>query len=161
MRRERSALAKITPPSLLGIVGRPRLFRMLDRGRRGPLTWVTGPPGAGKTSLVADYLRRRRLRYLWYHVDPGDADVASFFYHVSLAAARAGPGSRRRSRSCGRDTGPGSRRSPGVTSGSCSHASGRPSPWCSTTTTRSRPTPRSTRSSARASAPCRPAAGSS
>jgi DNA-binding SARP family transcriptional activator len=95
MRRQRSALAKITPPSLLGIVGRPRLFRMLDRGRRGPLTWVTGPPGAGKTSLVADYLRHRRLRHLWYHVDPGDADVASFFYHVSLAATLAGPRTRR------------------------------------------------------------------
>jgi DNA-binding SARP family transcriptional activator len=68
---------------------------MLDRGRRGPLTWVTGPPGAGKTSLVADYLRRRGLRHLWYQVDPGDADVASFFYHVSLAAARAGSPTRR------------------------------------------------------------------
>jgi ATP/maltotriose-dependent transcriptional regulator MalT/DNA-binding SARP family transcriptional activator len=94
-RRRRSGLAKITPPSLLGIVGRPRLFRMLDRSRRGPLTWVTGPPGAGKTSLVADYLGRRRVRHLWYHVDPGDADVASFFYHVSLAATRTGPSSRR------------------------------------------------------------------
>ena len=95
MRRRRSDLAKIMPPSLVGIVGRPRLFAMLDRGRRGPLTWVTGPPGAGKTSLVADYLRQRRLRHLWYQVDAGDADVASFFYYVSLAAARAGPRSRR------------------------------------------------------------------
>jgi LuxR family maltose regulon positive regulatory protein len=71
------ALAKTTPPVVHGIVPRPRLFRQLDRGRSCPLTWVSGPPGSGKTSLVASYIETRRLFCLWYQVDSGDKDLAS------------------------------------------------------------------------------------
>lgn len=34
-RRQPPFVAKITRPGTLGVVGRPRLFRLLDRGRRG------------------------------------------------------------------------------------------------------------------------------
>ncbi len=70
------------------MVVRPRLFRRIDRGRARPVTWVWGPPGAGKTSLVASYLAARKLRVLWYQVDEGDADVATFFYYLGQAAPR-------------------------------------------------------------------------
>ena len=46
------------------------------------------PPGAGKTSLIASYLAARRLSNLWYQVDAGDADIASFFYYLGQAAPR-------------------------------------------------------------------------
>ena len=49
---------------------------------------MTGPPGAGKTSLAASYLRARRLAGIWYDVDPGDADPGSFFHYLSLAAPK-------------------------------------------------------------------------
>jgi DNA-binding SARP family transcriptional activator len=52
---------------------------------------VCGPPGAGKTTLVASYLVARKLPGLWYQVDQGDTDVATFFYYL----ARAAPGRRR------------------------------------------------------------------
>ena len=81
-------LAKTTPPTLAGTVGRPRLFRRLDRARRRPVTWVSAPPGAGKTTLVASYLAVRRQRGLWYQVDEGDGDLATFFYYLGLAAPR-------------------------------------------------------------------------
>ncbi|HEX2480542.1 MAG TPA: AAA family ATPase, partial [Methylomirabilota bacterium] len=82
------ALAKTTVPTLTGTVPRARLFRQLDQARRRPVTWVWAPPGAGKTTLVASYLATRRLRGLWYQLDEGDADVATFFYYLALAAPR-------------------------------------------------------------------------
>ena len=82
------ALAKTTRPTLAVTVARPRLFRRLDRTGQRPVTWVWGPPGAGKTTLVASYLAARRRKALWYQVDSGDGDVATFFYYLGQAAPR-------------------------------------------------------------------------
>src|SRR5258707_14254910 len=83
------ALAKTSRPTLATTtVARRRLFRLLDRARRKPVTWVWGPPGAGKTTLVASYLQARKVRTLWYQLDEGDADVATFFYYLGVAAPR-------------------------------------------------------------------------
>ena len=82
------ALAKTARPALASTLVRPRLFRRLDRARAGPASWVWGPPGAGKTTLVASYVVARRLRGLWYQIDEADADVATFFYYLGQAAPR-------------------------------------------------------------------------
>ena len=82
------ALAKTTRPRLSGVFQRKRLFRELDRGRNRPITWVQGPPGAGKTTLLASYIQSRKLPCLWYQVDEGDADLATFFYHLRESAPR-------------------------------------------------------------------------
>ncbi len=84
-------LAKLTRPSPEGIFSRKRLFRSLDQARKRPVIFITGPPGSGKTSLVTSYLKYRKLPCLWYQMDEGDADVASFFYYMGLAARKAAP----------------------------------------------------------------------
>lgn len=82
---------KITHPVSRGIYPRKRLFRLIDSMRRKPVVWVCGPPGAGKTSLVVSYLADRRLPCLWYQVDEGDRDVASFFYYMGMAVKELSP----------------------------------------------------------------------
>src|SRR3970040_2735782 len=94
MKPKRAPLGKPARPSLTGILARKRLFALLDRGREGPAGWVSGPPGCGKTTLVASWLDQAGISELWYQLDDGDADVATFFYYLSAAAAELGDGKR-------------------------------------------------------------------
>lgn len=84
-------LAKITAPSVEGVLYRERLFSKLDTARQKQLIWVTSPAGAGKTVLVGSYIESRKLQCLWYQVDGGDDDLASFFYYMGLAGRKAAP----------------------------------------------------------------------
>ena len=81
-----TSIAKISTPRLFGIVARERLFACLDENRGRPLIWLDGPPGAGKTTLVASYLEARNIPTLWYQVEPSDADPANLFHYLTLAA---------------------------------------------------------------------------
>lgn len=84
-------VAKISRPRPTGVLPRKRLFRMLDRATRRPVVWISAPAASGKTTLVASYVDARRLPCLWYQIDERDADPASFFYYLGLAARRANP----------------------------------------------------------------------
>ena len=95
MTQPKSRLAKLTPPTLPVVLTRARLFRVLDRARTRPLTWIAAPAGFGKTTLVASYLKARRRPVCWYRLDEGDADPATFFHYLSLAAKSLVPKIRR------------------------------------------------------------------
>src|SRR4030042_1692429 len=84
-------IAKFIHPTLIGVLLRERLFTLLDRKRQRPVIWVSGPPGSGKTTLITSYLEARQIPCLWYQVDSGDADPATFFYYLSQAAKQAAP----------------------------------------------------------------------
>ncbi len=73
------ALAKITRPTSVAAIPRPRLFKRLDYLQRAPLIWVWAPPGAGKTILISSYIAARKRNHLWFQVDEGDSDLSSFF----------------------------------------------------------------------------------
>jgi LuxR family maltose regulon positive regulatory protein len=95
MPKKFSSIAKITRPRLSGVVPRMRLFNLLDSGRDKSVTWISGPGGSGKTTLIASYLDTRKLPCLWYQMDEGDGDIATFFYYLGLAAKKAAPRSRK------------------------------------------------------------------
>lgn len=86
-KRSRTPLGKTTRPQLSEILPRERVFALLQQSADTMLTWVSGPPGSGKTTAVASWLDHAPQRCLWYQIDEGDADPATFFYYLGLAAA--------------------------------------------------------------------------
>ncbi|HUN70143.1 MAG TPA: BTAD domain-containing putative transcriptional regulator [Burkholderiales bacterium] len=82
------AFAKTTRPVVGSAVPRERLFARLDGAPGRTVAWISGPPGSGKTTLAASYVEARRMRSLWYQVDPDDADVATFFHYLGHAARK-------------------------------------------------------------------------
>ena len=101
--------AKVTVPDLPGwAVARPRIDKLIADGTRGPLTPVTGPPGAGKTMAIAAWAAASRNpgALAWLTVDGYDNRPRVFWSYVVAALrragiavprvrARAGPGGRR------------------------------------------------------------------
>jgi len=81
-----AGLAKLTRPRLHHAVARERLFAKLEACRAFcRAVCVVGPPGAGKTTLVASWGDARGERGIWFQVDAGDADPATFFYYLGEA----------------------------------------------------------------------------
>ncbi len=83
--------SKISKPTLAAPVLRERLFTLLDHALASPVVWVAAPGGSGKSTTLATYLAARNLPCLWYRCDERDADLATFFYYMRLAAKQAAP----------------------------------------------------------------------
>ena len=95
MKTRSPTIAKVTRPIPTGVYPRKRLFDLLDRKRKYPVIWVSGPPGSGKTTLVTSYLETKESPCLWYQADEGDADPATFFYYLGFAVKKATPRKRK------------------------------------------------------------------
>jgi len=79
------ALAKLTRPKLFDALPRPRLFALIDEAAQRPIVWIGGPPGAGKSTLVASYVESRKRPCLWYHLDAADGDPGTFQHYMRIA----------------------------------------------------------------------------
>ncbi len=88
---DRVLQAKIMAPSVPGwMVPRPRLEKRIDEGTAGPLTVVTGPPGAGKTMAVASWAAAKPGPVAWVTLDHYDSNPKVFWATVVAALRNAG-----------------------------------------------------------------------
>lgn len=85
---------KISRPKITGILQRQRLLDRLDVSQETPITWIHGPGGSGKSTLVAGYLHDRNRASVWYQLDHGDEDLATFFFYLGLAIQKISPAQR-------------------------------------------------------------------
>jgi len=83
-------IAKTSRPSVGAVFRRERLLRDLDGHRGAACSWVEGPPGSGKTSLLACLVESRSSAWLWYQLDPDDGDPLTFLGRLTNAAHAAG-----------------------------------------------------------------------
>lgn len=74
------------------LVSRPRLLAELDRGFHERMVMVTAPAGYGKTTLVAEWLSRRKPPAAWLSLDEGDNNPARFWSHLAAALEPHCPG---------------------------------------------------------------------
>jgi LuxR family maltose regulon positive regulatory protein len=77
------------PPRRLALVSRPHLIEQIDQGLRSghKLILVCAPAGFGKTTLVAEWLRRLERPIAWLSLDDSDNDPARFLAYL-IAALR-------------------------------------------------------------------------
>src|SRR5580704_6367687 len=86
-------VSKIIRPALPGwVVGRPRIDKLIAQGVGGPLTILTGPPGAGKTMALASWaaVTTDPSRVAWITVDRYDNRPTVFWSYVVAALRRSG-----------------------------------------------------------------------
>ncbi|HKQ77480.1 MAG TPA: BTAD domain-containing putative transcriptional regulator [Blastocatellia bacterium] len=75
---------KLMPPRPApALLSRPRLVERLAANLGRTVTLVTASAGAGKTTLVADFVRAHAPRFVWYQLDHTDADPAVFLSYIA------------------------------------------------------------------------------
>jgi LuxR family maltose regulon positive regulatory protein len=80
------------PPRPPHYVRRPRLLSFLDELVESPLTVVSAPAGAGKTSLLAGWIAERDAPSAWLSLDDTDRDPVPFWIELIAALETLQPG---------------------------------------------------------------------
>lgn len=88
-------------------LARHRLLDWLDVKIHNRVVFVVAEAGYGKTTLLADFSRRTRLRTLWYRMDDEDRSWVSFLSYLVAAGRVHDPEFAPRTASLLEETGPG------------------------------------------------------
>ena len=80
---------KLTCPYPPMRVPRPRLIAQLQQGLAvgHRLSFVSAPPGYGKTTLLSEWMHQGTVRFGWLTLDEGDNDPAQFWLYLAHALA--------------------------------------------------------------------------
>src|ERR1700736_5492992 len=71
------SVTEIIAPNTLKIQPRLQLFSAIDELCASPILWIGGPPGCGKTALIAGYLSARGLASTWCRLGAAGGAAAS------------------------------------------------------------------------------------
>lgn len=83
---------KIQAPGLRDeTLARMRLLDWLDAKIHSRVVYVIADAGYGKTTLLADFSRRTRIRTIWYRLDEDDRDWVGFLSHLVAAGREHDP----------------------------------------------------------------------
>ncbi len=86
-------IGKVQPPLLPSeTLDRDRLLEWMAAKIHSRLILIVADAGYGKTTLLADWSRRTRVRVLWYRLDETDRDWVVFVNHVVAAGREIDPG---------------------------------------------------------------------
>ncbi len=84
--------SKIQPPPLReDILPRARLLDWLDAKIHRRVVTLVAEAGYGKTTLLADFARRTRIRVIWHQLDDDDLDIVTFVRYLLAACRRVVP----------------------------------------------------------------------
>lgn len=72
------------------LVHRPRLMQRLNAGLEVPLLLVSAQAGAGKTTILSEWVRQLALPFAWVSLDEEESDLARFFQYVCAALQSVG-----------------------------------------------------------------------
>ncbi|MCU0505096.1 MAG: hypothetical protein MUE82_04855, partial [Chloroflexi bacterium] len=85
-------VGKIQPPTLRAeVLSRARLLDWLDAKIHRRVVTVVAEAGYGKTTLLADFARRTRIRVIWHQLDDDDRDIVTFIRYQLAACRRVVP----------------------------------------------------------------------
>jgi DNA-binding SARP family transcriptional activator len=93
------------PPLREETLARDRLLGWLTAKSSHRVILVTADAGYGKTTLLADFARRTRLRVLWYRIDEEDADWVAVLNYLVAAGREVDPEFAKRTTAMLRDLG--------------------------------------------------------
>ncbi|MCP4160560.1 MAG: hypothetical protein GY760_10840 [Deltaproteobacteria bacterium] len=74
--------SKLLIPQIRKYLNRPRLFKLLESIKEKKLTLISAGAGYGKTTLIAEKVRKLPLNTIWYSISESDNDFQTFLSYL-------------------------------------------------------------------------------